>query len=67
MLLRSCLFLSIGSTLLGISILSAPLASQAQESLSGTMTLYTVELEDVITEVVQDFNQIYPDIQINTF
>ncbi len=34
---------------------------------SGTITLYTSESEDQVNEMVADFNEVYPDVQIDIF
>ncbi len=40
---------------------------QAQDQLSGEMTFYTSDPDSVINQLVNDFNEIYPDITINIF
>lgn len=34
---------------------------------SGTITLYTSESEDQVNEMVADFNEVYPDVQVDIF
>lgn len=37
------------------------------EHASGTITLYTSEPEDKVSEMVADFNTLYPDVTVNVF
>jgi iron(III) transport system substrate-binding protein len=39
----------------------------AQESPSGTITLYTSESEQQVSEMVADFNRLYPDVTVEIF
>ena len=40
-------------------------AAEEMAAPSGTITLYTSESEDQVNEMVADFNEVYPDVQID--
>ena len=42
-------------------------AAEEMVAPSGTITLYTSESEDQVNEMVADFNEVYPDIQVDIF
>ena len=42
-------------------------AAEEQEMPSGKFTLYTSESEDKANEMVADFNEVYPDVQVDVY
>ncbi len=51
----------------GILNNASPVMAQSADAPSGTMTLYTSDPDSIMNQVVNDFNEVYPDITVNIF
>ncbi len=64
----SSILLGLGGIWAGHKLLSKhQVVAQAQEPLSGTMTLYTSDPDSIINQVINDFNEVHPEIKVNIF